>query len=313
MELPGQQALFSRLTLEFDANAADATGEFEYRVEVAVYQPIVRLLVMRVEFLLGGHRFASGEIRAFVREPVAMSDADTGVLPAGDSLRGQVACVVGGSRGLGASLVAALARQGCRVHVNFAKSLEDAEQLRDRLSDASGSVVLAQGDATDQDSWRRIRDDLARDGGRLDMLVCNACPSLLPLWIEPQSIQRIQEHVQQSLAMTLTPLAGLVDLLAESSGWLVLISSVAVKKPVADWPHYVAAKGALEGIVSTVAIEYPQIKCLIARPSRLVTELTNTPLGRKGAVDPGVTAATLVQWMLTPRPSFESKVEYLDC
>ena len=313
MELPGRQALFSRLTLEFDSNTTLSAGEFEYRLEVAVYQPVVRLLIMRVEFLIGARRFASGEIRAFVREAIAMSDADTEVLPAGDALRGKVACVVGGSRGLGASLVAALARQGCRVHVNFAKSLDDAERLRDRLGGASGAIVLAQGNAADPDSWQRIREDLSRDQRRLDMLICNACPSLLPLWIEPQSVQRIQEHVQQSLAVTLTPLAALIELLAESSGWLVLISSVAVKKPVADWPHYVAAKCALEGLVSTVAVEYPQVKCLIARPSRLVTELTNTPLGRKGAVDPGVTAATLVQWLLTARGDFAGRVEYLDC
>ncbi|HYN08997.1 MAG TPA: SDR family NAD(P)-dependent oxidoreductase [Vicinamibacterales bacterium] len=312
MEMPGRQALFSRLTLDFDPGAVSTGGEFEYRLEVVLYQPVVKLLIMRVEFRLGAQRFASGEIRAFVREPIEMSDADAEALPAGDALQGKVACVVGGSRGLGAAISAALARQGCRVHVNFAKSLEEAERLRDRLRGASGEIILAQGDAADADSWQRIREDVVRDRGRLDMLVCNACPPLLPLWVEPQAVPRIQEHVSQSVAVTLTPLAALVELLAESSGWLVLISSVAVRNPVAEWPHYVAAKGALEALVSTVAIEYPQIKCLIARPSRLVTELTNTPLGRKGAIDPGVAAATLVQWVLTPRDVAAGRVAYLD-
>jgi NAD(P)-dependent dehydrogenase (short-subunit alcohol dehydrogenase family) len=313
MDMPGRQALFSRLTLDFDSGDIAAAEEFEYRIEVTSYQPIFNFLVLHVEMRLGGQPFAAGEIRALVRESLEPRAAGRdSLLPMGDGLQGRVALVVGGSRGLGASVAEALARQGCSVLVNFAQSIEEAEQLRADVEDAPGKIVLVQGDASDAASCGRIREQIVRDYGRLDLLVCNASPALLPLWVEPESVERIQEHIARSIGLTLTPLAALAGLLSDSAGWNVLISSVAVRKPVAEWPHYVAAKAALEGLMSTVAIEYPQLKCLIVRPSRLMTDLTNTPLGRKGAIAPAAVAARLVQWILAPRDHTGGGVEYLE-
>jgi len=313
MDMPGRQALFGRLTLEFAPGDVAVAEEFEYRIEVTSYQPIFNFLVLKIEMRLGDQLFASGEIQALVREslePRAAGGDD--LLPTGDGLQGRVALLVGGSRGLGASVAEALARQGCSVLVNFAQSIEDAEQLRVDLEGAPGKIVLVQGDASDAASCAGIRDRIVRDYGRLDVLVCNACPALLPLWIEPESVERIQEHIARSIGLALTPLAALAELLSASAGWNVLISSVAVKKPVAEWPHYVAAKAALEGLMATVAIEYPELKCVIVRPSRLITDLTNTPLGRKGAIAPAAVAARLVQWILAPREHTGGRVEYLE-
>lgn len=312
MDLPGQQALFSQMTLDFDPDGALEGDEFEYRLAIAKYQPVFKLLILNVDLRLGARRFAAGEIRVFVRDATGVGDGGREDVPAGQALQGKVACVVGGSRGLGADIVAALARQGCRVIVNFAKSVDEAERLRNDLRGAPGEVVLAQGDAGSAGTWERIREQVIAPYGRLDLLVCNACPPLLPLWVEPPAVQRIQEHVTQSLAMALAPLATSIELLARSSGWLVLVSSAAVKNPVAEWPHYAAAKGALEALVTTAAVEYPEIKCLIARPSRLRTELTNTPLGRKGALASGAVATSLVQWLVTTRSHTAGQVEYLE-
>ncbi len=67
-----------------------------------------------------------------------------------------------------------------------------------------------------------------------------------------------------------------------------IVSSVAVEKPVRDWPHYVAAKNAVEGLGLVAPLQYPDTGCLIIRPDKLLTDMTNTPMGRQNAMSPSV-------------------------
>jgi NAD(P)-dependent dehydrogenase (short-subunit alcohol dehydrogenase family) len=54
--------------------------------------------------------------------------------------------------------------------------------------------------------------------------------------------------------------------------------------PPRDWPHYVAAKGAIEGLAAWLAAALPGVASVVVRPPKLQTEMTNTPAGRIGAV-----------------------------
>jgi len=310
MVVPGRQALFSQLSLEFEPGPFPPCDEFGYGVVVKTFQPLFNLLVLTFELTLGGRRFATGEIRAFVRETIGRDHSRSGAAPQpGGQLDGKVGLVIGGSRGLGASIVQALVDQGATVYVNFERSIEEAAQLRRDLESSPGEVVLAQGDASDMGSCGRIRERIVSEHGRLDLLVCNACPTLLPLWVEPESVPRIREHIASSVDLVLSPLSECVDLLAASSGMCILVSSIALSQPVAEWPHYVAAKGALEALLAVTAAEYPDVRCLVVRPSRLLTDLTNTPLGKKGAVSPEVVAAAIVRRI---GEDAGERVEYLE-
>ena len=53
-----------------------------------------------------------------------------------------------------------------------------------------------------------------------------------------------------------------------------------------EWPHYVAAKQAVEALARVASLQYPRIGTLIVRPAKLATALTNTPMGRLGATSP---------------------------
>lgn len=312
MEAPGRQALFSRLGLHFEQGEFPAAENFQYRVAVKSYHPLFHLLVLGVELSLGGRRFAHGELRAFYRSAIESATDGEALLPVGDALRGQTALVIGGSRGFGAALVEALARQECTVLVNYARSSEEAELLRRRLTPLPGKVVLLQGDASEIGVCQQIRAQIVAEFGRLDLLICNACPTLLPLWIEPESVARIQDHIARGAALVLSPMAALLPLLAETAGCNVLVSSIAVKKPIAEWPHYVAAKAALEGLMSVATLEYPQVRHLVVRPSRLLTDLTNTPLGKKGAISPAAAAATVARWLTTTPQHSPGQLHFLE-
>jgi NAD(P)-dependent dehydrogenase (short-subunit alcohol dehydrogenase family) len=101
-----------------------------------------------------------------------------------------------------------------------------------------------------------------------------------------------------------------LDLVDERRGWCVVISSSAVSSPPADWPHYVAAKHALEGLTQTVAREYPNVSFLVVRPPRLLTDLTNSPLGRNTAMRVAPVAASVIRRILGE--AAPGRVELLD-
>jgi NAD(P)-dependent dehydrogenase (short-subunit alcohol dehydrogenase family) len=75
---------------------------------------------------------------------------------------------------------------------------------------------------------------------------------------------------------------------------------MAVEQPVREWPHYVAAKRAVEAFATVAPLQYPQTSALIVRPEKLLTEMTNTPMGRQKAAPPGQMANEIVERLQKP-------------
>jgi hypothetical protein len=73
-----------------------------------------------------------------------------------------------------------------------------------------------------------------------------------------------------------------------------------VRNPVREWPHYIAAKQAIEGLAAVAPLQYPRVSSLVVRPEKLLTEMTNTPMGRKDAQAPGLMAARIVERLKRP-------------
>jgi len=310
MELPGTRALFSRLRIDFE-NLPRVSSPFDYTAQVTAISPVCEL---NVEGLLasGGEVWARVEMAAHVREdvpPITVASVEQ-LVGRGQALAGKVALVTGASRGLGSALVHSFALHGCSVILNFAHNRELAEHLRNSLSTLPGEVILDQGDAGGLEWCREAADRIASHFGRLDFLVCNASPPLLPLWLEPDAAARVSQFVNASVAMVASPMATFLPDLAAQKGWNVLISSVATTQPHPHFPHYSVAKCAAEALVRSAATEYRTVSSLIVRPSRLLTDLTNTPLGRRGAMAPEIVAAAILN-RLKAAPA-TGKVEILD-
>jgi NAD(P)-dependent dehydrogenase (short-subunit alcohol dehydrogenase family)/acyl dehydratase len=313
MELPGRRALFVRLSLRFDEAGRTRAGEpLEYLARVRTVNR--RSLLLTADVRLGGADapWASGEVSALIRPDVAAPSqaAVEAVLPRSDALRGRVGLVIGASRGLGAALALCLASQGCTVEATFQTS--EAEALRLKASSAllSGSISLRRGDGADLAWCEEVRGAILRDHGRLDYLVCNASPSLLSMRMHARTVSRVNEYVSQSFGLVSVPVAVFLPLVSQHAGWLVTISSSAVGSPLPDWPHYLSAKYAVEGLTRAAATDQRAASYLIVRPPRLLTDLLNTPLGREGATPPERVAARIVQHLMGP--AAPGRVQVLD-
>ncbi|MGH9689160.1 MAG: SDR family NAD(P)-dependent oxidoreductase [Candidatus Acidiferrales bacterium] len=313
MEQPGLRALFRKLVLTFQTPQSAQTALLSYETKVRSVNAF-GLLCSEVQLRAGERQIANGEIQAFVipRNRTASLAQLAEILPSSSTLEGRVAVVAGASRGLGSMLAAALASQGCNVFAVFKSSESEARDLQESSKTALGRVILARGDASELAWCDRLRAQVLADFGRLDFLVCNACPPLLPLRLEGSTVTRINSYFGEALALVSTPMAVFSPALAESSGWAVLISSVFVETTPQEWPHYVAVKCAAEGLMRVAAAQYPNISVLLVRPSRLQTDLTNGPskvaFGREAAMPPEVAAATIVRRLVR---AASSRVEVL--
>ena len=92
----------------------------------------------------------------------------------GESLRGDVALVTGGSRGVGFLLARTLLEKGCRVAI-CARDSETLERARGRLErETGGTVVAYECDVGDPEAVSRMVDRIVDELGALDILVNNA-------------------------------------------------------------------------------------------------------------------------------------------
>ena len=300
MEMPGKRALFSRLRMEFE-DTRDVNSPFDYEAEITSVSPVGELTIEGT-LSCHGSAWARVELAAHVREdvpPISVASVEN-LTGRSENLKGKVALVTGASRGLGSALVHALALHGCTVVLNFARNSTLAERVRDSLSEFPGKVILDQGDAGSPEWCRKSAARVASQFGGLDFLICNASPPLLPLWLESDAAERVNRFINSSTAMISSPLMAFLRQVAARKGWTVLISSVAATQPHPHFPHYSAAKCAAEALVRSAATEYRTVSSLIVRPSRLLTDLTNTPLGRKGAMAPEVVAGAILRRLQGP-------------
>jgi NAD(P)-dependent dehydrogenase (short-subunit alcohol dehydrogenase family)/acyl dehydratase len=306
MELPGKRAIYWRLVLEFrNDHGQPDEGPLRYDVKIEEFDERLELLHTAGDLSVGVKPYGTAHMWAFARRDSPQSSVEklSSLLPSSNQLHGKVALVVGGSRGLGAAISQALALQGCSVFASYHRCETEAEQIRTRLGDRSGLLELVQGDAAEPHWCRELRDRIYKKYQGLDFLICNASPPIHPLHFVPEKLEGFQEFVAQSLTLVSSPMSSFLDCLSERSGWNVVVSSAFVRDLPAEWPHYVTAKSAVEGLARWTAANNKRIHTLVVRPPKLLTDQTNTTLGRQGAMGVEQVAAAIVTQLCNPEPS----------
>jgi NAD(P)-dependent dehydrogenase (short-subunit alcohol dehydrogenase family)/acyl dehydratase len=297
MELPGLDSLFAGLVLALGDGGAllDGAPLDGARADGAVLSAGQTLVLrdrdertgqLTVEGILAprsGAGRAHALIHCFALPRAASPDAASFALdrPPGQD-RGAV-IVIGGSRGYGASLTLALLALGYEVHVAFATSRHSAEELARLAGARAAHLHLAQLDAGDPGAMRSLAQALEAAERPLVGVVLSAAPAPLAMGLTPRSGADLADYVAASLRLVSVPLGSLLALVDEQRGWLLFCSSAALAQPPRDWPHYVAAKAAIEGLAAWVATTRPALRTVVVRPPKMQTAMTSTPSGRIGA------------------------------
>ena len=137
--------------------------------------------------------------------------------------------------------------------------------------------------------------DAATAGPLVSAALAGLLLVLLPLWLEPTSVDRIKGHIEHSVSLVTTPLAVCLETLSSSAGRVVVISSEYVHTMPVEWPHYVSAKAAVEAMTRMAARQFPAVSFLVVRPPRLLTDLSSSPFSFEAALPPETVAQAIVR------------------
>jgi NAD(P)-dependent dehydrogenase (short-subunit alcohol dehydrogenase family) len=301
MEAPGEAALFARASISFRPVDLPPAGLRSLTYDLAVTEQDRRFgrIQAGVSFALDGTPIADAALDSFVRGPPVELDPARlrSLAPPSTRLAGKTALVVGGSRGLGAAIALCLADHGCRVVLNFAKSRASAERVAS--SAPAGAIELLEADASDGAKFAdALRAVPAHED--IDVLVCSASPPLAALAIDGASAARLVDFVARSVTMVAAPLASSIETLRRRRGCLVLASTTAVTAPPRDWPHYVTAKAAVEGLAGAAIAAAPGLRALVVRPPLLRTDFVSRLGESADAMEPELVAANVVRALFDP-------------
>jgi NAD(P)-dependent dehydrogenase (short-subunit alcohol dehydrogenase family) len=175
----------------------------------------------------------------------------------GAKLRGRVAFVTGGTRGIGAAICRSLASQGAAVAAGYSGNDEAAARFRESFeNDFPGQgFSVHKGDISSGDDCRRTVREVIDQHGRLDILVNNAgiTADRGVLKMTDDDWRRVID-VNLSGAFYLSQ-AALRHMLERGSGRIINISSVIGETGNIGQTNYAAAKSGLFGLTKTMARE----------------------------------------------------------
>ena len=192
-------------------------------------------------------------------------------------LSGKVAVVTGASKGLGAAIAKALAKEGAAVVVNYSASQEGAERVVAEIREAGGKAVAVKGDISIKTDIERLFSETKTAFGQLDILINNAgVVAVTPVGTITEEVFHRLFNINV-LGLILASQEA-VKHFGPDGGVIVNISSIAASL---SWPNtcvYNATKGAVDAVTRTMARELAsrQIRVNSVNPGLISTEGTQT-------------------------------------
>jgi 3-oxoacyl-[acyl-carrier protein] reductase len=221
-----------------------------------------------------------------------------------NSLRGRTALVTGGSRGIGAAAVRALAEAGASVAINYRERADEAGRLADDLRKTGGRAITVAADVSQTEAVNRMVETVKAKFGTIDILVNNAGIAIT------RGVDDLTEaDFDRTIAVNLKSVflctqAVLPLMRARKWGRIVNISSGAARGAGAIGPHYNASKAGMEGLTRGYAARLVKdgITVNAVAPSLIETDMMKgqdnlvgrIPLGRLGKAEEVASAVMML-------------------
>ena len=196
-----------------------------------------------------------------------------------NGLKGRTALITGSSRGIGAAIALAFAKEGANVAINYNTNRDAADKVAQACRDLGVKAEAYQADITDFSQCAAIADAARSAFGKVDVLVNNggigstAVGRRLVVDTPPEDVMKlIAHHTMGSLHMCRLLVPQMRDL---ERGDVIMISSQAAQQLGANSVTYNVAKAGMEALASTLAKEERKygIRVNIVAPGLVDTDM----------------------------------------
>lgn len=210
-------------------------------------------------------------------------------------LKGKVAIVTGGTRGIGRAIVFELVENGAKVLFTYLKSDESAGIMLDEIKELNGDAEAIKADVRIYDDAKKVVAETLNKFGRIDILVNNAGIAKDESFtaMEPAEwLDVINTNLTGYFNMTK---ACIVPMMKQDSGVIVNLSSIAGIVGMPKQVNYSSAKAGEIGFTKSLAREVSPhgIRVNAVAPGFIDTDMTKDisnkdelikmiPLGRFG-------------------------------
>jgi 3-oxoacyl-[acyl-carrier protein] reductase len=192
-------------------------------------------------------------------------------------LKGKVALVTGGSRGLGAAIAEALADQGADVAISYVASAAKAEAVVEKLKAKGVRALAIRSDQADTAAAKPLVDEVVSHFGKLDILVNNAAIAVQGKTVDDPELDTVNLDRQWQInvmgAVATTRAAAPV---LPNGGRIIFIGSLLGSRiPFAGVADYAATKAAISGYARGVARDLGrrEITVNVVQPGIMPTDM----------------------------------------
>ncbi|MDO9516006.1 MAG: glucose 1-dehydrogenase [Syntrophales bacterium] len=177
-------------------------------------------------------------------------------------LKGKVAIVTGGGRGIGRAIALGLAGAGASV-VIAGRTVEQLDSVAKEIAALGGKALTVVTDLTEQDQINNLVEETVKRFGRIDILVNNAARSFL------RSLLDLREDGWDKVFDTNVKAAWLLSraaarvMIEQKGGRIINITTVGAEKAELGMAAYGCSKAALKMLTRCMAREWAPFGILV--------------------------------------------------
>ena len=210
-------------------------------------------------------------------------------------LKGKVALITGGSRGIGRAIAVRLAEHGADVVVNYVRQKKNAAETVSLVEKAGRRGLAIKANVGKDSDVKQMFDTIEQEFGQIDYLISNAASGVLK-----PAMELTEKHWDWAMNINARAMLTLVQhgvRIMGTGSRIIGVSSLGASRAIENYTTVGASKAALESLVRHLAVELgprginintvsagvvdtDALKHFPNRDQILGTALERTPMGR---------------------------------